>query len=52
MRLTIDKVNIWSRPLFMYTVPACFNWYLKRKVYAKMGMLVVSVFRGIRRFPS
>jgi hypothetical protein len=47
MRLTMDKVNLWPRPFFMYWVPGCFNWYLERRVYARYGMKVVSEMRVV-----
>lgn len=47
MRLTMDKVNLWPRPFFMYWVPGCFNWYLERRVYASYGMKVVSEMRVV-----
>ena len=51
MRLTIDTVNLWPRPFFMYWGPGCFNWYLEKRVYASYGMKVVSVIRGERGGP-
>jgi hypothetical protein len=49
MRLTIDTVNLWPRPFFMYGVTGCFNWYLEKRVYASYGMKVVSADRGEKR---
>jgi hypothetical protein len=42
MRLTIDPVNVLPRPFFMYWVPGMVNWYLKTRVYARLGTTVVS----------
>jgi hypothetical protein len=52
MRLTIDPVNILPRPFFMYWVPGSVNWYLKTRVYARLGVTVVSYYTVIWTWPS
>lgn len=38
MRLTLDRVNVVSRPFFIYAIANSLNWYLRTKLYPSRGV--------------